>query len=301
MDYSEVVATYFTSRPDGTPVPDAVRLGSPARRLRDAAEPIAMHAVWSRRTIEGLERLGLDASAAYVAGRAANLGDPSGPVVAATFAWFEPDFIASLYESSRAVVTREQLMLTRDEATTESLWGILGDDDPTELADLLAEAVAHASGVGRPLFSGLRNRGRPTDPAQRLWWACDLIREHRGDSHVAAASAAGVGPVEMNVLTELWLGMPLLSYTSTRGWAATEMAATVESLEARGWLADGELTPAGRSARVEVEDRTDAQEQTIVDALGHRFEAVCAQLNSWSARCVLAGAFPPDVLKRAAG
>ena len=260
-----------------------------------------MHAVWSPRTIERLAQLGLDALTSYVAGRAANLGEPSGPVVAATFAWFEPGLIVSLYESSRAVVPPERLIVARDEATTESLWGVLGDDDPTEVADLVAEAVAHACGAGRPLFSGLRGRGRPTDPAQRLWWACDLVREHRGDSHVAAASAAAMGPVEMNVLTELWLGMPLLSYTATRGWSAAEMAATVASLEARGWLAEGQLTEAGRSARVEVEARTDSQEQAIVNALGDRFEEVCAQLNNWSADCVMAGAFPPDVLKRAAG
>lgn len=301
MDYSEVVARYFAPRPDGTPVPDAVRLGSPARRLRDAVEPIAMHAAWSRRTIDGLARLGLDASASYVAGRASSLGEPSGLVVAATFAWFEPSLISSLYESSRAIVPREQLIVARDEATTGSLWEILGNDDPTEFADLVAEAVTNASGAGRSLFSGLRGRGRPADPAQRLWWACDLVREHRGDSHVAAASASAVGPVEMNVLTELWLGMPLLSYTDTRGWSAAEMAATVASLEARGWLTDGQLTWDGRSARVEIEARTDQQEQSIVDALGDRLEDVCAQLNIWSARCVLAGAFPPDVLKRAAG
>ena len=72
-----------------------------------------------------------------------------------------------------------------------------------------------------------------------LWWACGLVREHRGDSHVAAAAAAGLNPVEMNILTELWVGMPLLSYTATRGWAPEVMQRAVESLELCGWLRDG--------------------------------------------------------------
>ena len=147
----------------------------------------------------------------------------------------------------------------------------------------------------------LRGRGRPEDPVQRLWWACDLVREHRGDSHVAVANAAGLGPVEMNVLTECWLGMPLLSYTATRGWPEAAMRAAVEGLQARGWLRDGALTDTGRAARADIEDRTDAAEQAIVAALGGRLDDVCAQLDGWSQRCIAAGAFPADVLKRAAG
>ena len=96
------------------------------------------------------------------------------------------------------------------------------------VADLLADAAEGADGTGRPLFSGLRGRGRPGDPFQRLWWACDLVREHRGDSHVAVVNAAGLGPVEMNVLTECWLGMPQLSYTATRGWPEGAMRAAVD-------------------------------------------------------------------------
>ena len=95
MDYDDAVATFYAPRPADTPVPEAVRGGGPARRLRDACEPIAMHAVWNRLTIERLAALGLDFLASYVGGRAASLGEPSPPVVAATFAWFEPNLIAN--------------------------------------------------------------------------------------------------------------------------------------------------------------------------------------------------------------
>jgi hypothetical protein len=304
VDYDDAVAAFFPARPDGTALPAAVTAGSPARRLRDACEPIAMHAVWSRGTNERLAGLGLDFLGTYVWGRAASLGEPVAPVVAAAFAWFEPGLVTAVYEGGRAAVPRTALLAAQEESTTASLRQVLADEQVArvaEVADLLADAAEPADGTGRPLFSGLRERGRPQDPFQRLWWAAGLVREHRGDSHVAAALAAGLGPVEMNVLTELWLGMPLLSYTGTRGWSPEAMEAAVTALRARGWLADDLLTAQGHAARADVEDRTDVQEQQLVDALGDRLDDVCAQLDAWGARCVTAGAFPADVLKRAAG
>jgi hypothetical protein len=301
MDYDDAVATFASPRPAGTPLPEVVGAGGPARRLRDACEPLAMHALWNRRTNDCLAALGLDFLTGYVWGRAASLGEPSPPVVAAVFAWFEPGLLAGLYQTARTAVRRERLLAVRDASTAASLAEVLAGDDPAEVAELLADAVEGADGTGRPLFSGLRGRGRPGHPYQRLWWACDLVREHRGDSHVAVANAAGIGPVEMNVLTECWIGMPLLSYTATRGWPEAAMSAAVDGLEARGWLRDGALTEAGRAVRAGIEDRTDAAEQAIAAALGGRLDEVVARLDGWSERCIAAGAFPADILKRAAG
>ena len=96
MDYADAVAAFFVPRQEGTELPVAVTGGSPARRLRDACEPVAMHAVWSRTTNERLAQLGLDFLTGYVGGRGACLGDPAGAVVAAAFAWFDPGLVASL-------------------------------------------------------------------------------------------------------------------------------------------------------------------------------------------------------------
>ena len=301
MDYTDAVAAFFNPRPAGTSLPAVVAKASPARRLRDACEPIAMHAVWSPGTNARLAEQGFNFLTAYIGGRAASLGRPVGPVVGAAFAWFEPTLVAALYDAAAELLPTAELLAVRDEATTDSLRRALDGDDPTEVADLLAAAAEGADGTGRPLFSGLLGRGRPADPVQRLWWACELVREHRGDSHIAAAGVSGVGPVEMTILTELWLGMPLLSYTASRGWAPEVMAAGVAGLERRGWL-DGEaLTAAGQAARQQIEDLTDAQEQRIVAALGDRLDELCEQLQVWGDRCVAAGAFPADILKRAAG
>ncbi len=301
MDYTEAVAAFFAPRPEGTPLPAAVAGGSPARRLRDACEPVAMHAVWSRLTNERLAQLGLDFLTSYVGGRGACLGEPVGAVVAAAFAWFEPGLVTALWDATRSAVPHDRLVEARDRSTTASLRAVLAGDDPSEVADLLADAASAADGMGRPLFSGLRAGGRPQDPAHRLWWACGLVREHRGDSHVAAVAAAGLNAVEMNVLTELWTGMPLLSYTGTRGWPPEAMQHAVDRLESRGWIRGGGLTDQGRAVRVSIEQRTDEQEQAIAAALGDRLDELCDRLNDWGQRCIEAGAFPPDILKRAAG
>ena len=106
MDYADAVATFCSPRPADTPLPEVVRAGGPARRLRDACEPLAMHALWNRRTNERLAALGLDFITGYVGGRAASLGEPSPPVVAAAFAWFEPNLLAGWYEAARSAAPR---------------------------------------------------------------------------------------------------------------------------------------------------------------------------------------------------
>jgi hypothetical protein len=301
VDYADAVAAFFVSRPEGTALPPAVAAGSPARRLRDACEPVAMHAVWSRAVYERLAQFGLDFLTSYVGGRGAFLGEPSGAVVAAAFAWFEPGLVISSWDAVRSAVAHDQLVQARDESTIASLREVLAGEDPGEVANQLADAATAADGMGRPLFSGLRADGRPHDAVHLLWWACNLVREHRGDSHVAAAAAAGLDAVEMNILTELWTGMPLLSYTATRGWPAAAMQRAIGQLESRGWVRDGDLTDAGRTSRRHIELRTDDQEQPIVAALGDRLDEVCGLLNHWGQLCIEAGAFPPDILKRAAG
>jgi hypothetical protein len=315
MTYDEVIAAFFVASPVGV-VPPPVAAGSPARRLRDALEPIAMHAVWSRRTNERLANLGFEFLTAYVAGRAADLGEPDAGVVVSSFAVFEPGMLTATYEQARATCDRATMLAARTEATIESLDETLAGvplDEVTDVADRLAAAITAADPTGRPLFAGLAHQPWPHDPVGRLWRTCDLVREHRGDSHVAASVAAGVGPIAMNVLTELWVGMPLGSYSATRGWTPEQLTATADRLRADGLL-DGdqqavqaeqaeqaELSRRGRVWRDGLEATTDAQERSIVEALGDGFDGVVARLDEWSARCVAAGAFPPDVFKRAAG
>ena len=304
MHYAEAVDAFFARRPEGTPIPAVVAEPTPARQLRDAAEPIAMHAVWSRQTNEALTGLGLDFLGAYVWGRAAALGDASSPVVAATFAWFEPGMIAAVLDPAREAVRRTDLRTARDQATIASLESVLAGEDSAAIdrvADTLLAALTAAQPAGRPLFAGLRSIPIPASPAGKLWRACDLLREFRGDSHITAVLAAGLGPVEANILTERWLGMDLTSYTGTRGWSAEAMAAATNGLRNGGLLNGDQLTDLGVAVRAAIEASTDIQAEPVVGALGGDIDALCHALDRWSERCIEAGAFPGDELKRAAG
>lgn len=300
VKYDDVVAATFNPSPAGAVAAPTVH-PSPARALRDAAEPLAMHPVWSRTANERLAELGLDFLTGYVWGRAASLGEPDPAVVAATFAVFEPGFVAAVYDAGRAACGRATMLEARSTATIASLTDALGDADVATVADALASAVVDLDGAGRPLFSGLRNQPWPEGPVGRLWRSCELVREHRGDGHVAACVAAGLGPVEMNVLTELWVGMPLGSYTATRGWSPRAITAAADGLRGRGLLDGDDLSGRGRALRTEIEATTDALQTPLVEALGDDLDALAQQLHEWSTRCVAAGAFPPDVYKRAAG
>lgn len=303
VNYDEVTAPFFEYVDAGVVPPPTVD-ASPARRLRDAFEPIAMHPVWSRLVNERLAALGLDFFTSYVWSRASALGEPDPGVVVSAFAVFEPTMISTIYEQARATVGRDELIATRTTAATESLTQILEGvdlDAVAEVADILQVAASTADGTGRPLYSGFATRPWPTDPVGRLWHSCELLREHRGDSNVAVSVAHGLDPIEMNILTELYVGMPLFSYTATRGWSPEAMEATAARLQEAGVMFEARLTEGGREMRQRIEDDTDAIEQSIVDTIGADLDRVVDQLNDWSQLCLDAGAFPPDPCKRAAG
>ena len=301
MDYETAVQVFFQPAPEGTATPYPVVHASPARRLRDACEPLGIHAAWSRLTNERLATLGLDFLTGYVWGRAACLGDVPATLVVAAFAAFEPGLITTVYEEARSHTSREKLLAVRDEATIESLQTILGSANVTDAVSILRRGLSAVDGTGRALFSGLLARPWPDHPIGQLWHACDMVREYRGDSHIAAYITACLGPVDMNILTELYVGMPLGSYTATRGWSEEVIASHTEQLQKKGLIADGALTPDGLRLREEIETSTDAMEQPLIEAIGDDFEPLIAQLNEWSERCIQAGAFPPNIQKRAAG
>lgn len=301
MDDADAVEAFSPARPAGTALPSAVTAGSPARRLRDAAEPLAMHPVWSRPVNEALAAEGLDFLSSYVWGRAAGLGEPTPRVAAAAFAWFEPGLVAAVYDAGRSAASRDTVLAVRDREIVAGLDEALAGEDLTTVGDLLLGVAQGLDVAGRPLYAGLLDRPLPTSPAGRLHRACELVREARGDGHVAAVVAAGFGAVEANVLTELWLGMALGSYTATRGWPPEALAVAVHRLRGLGLLDGDALSAQGLAAREAVERATDASVQPVVDALGPRLEQVVHALDSWGERCIAAGAFPQDVLERAGG
>ena len=68
------------------------------------------------------------------------------------------------------------------------------------VADLVAEALDGCDPAGRPLFAANVDLPVPAEPLERLWQATTTWREHRGDGHVAALVAAGIGGCASHVL-----------------------------------------------------------------------------------------------------
>jgi len=298
LDYDMVMGS-FEATPGGTwlPAPDPTEV--PARRLRNAIAPLAEHAIWSRRTNEALARFGLGFAGAYIWGRAAVLGEPPASVVASAFGVWEPRLVGGIYDEAREHCGRSGLLAAREQATVESLLDLLGDVDASDVVAILRRGLGAADGSGRAIFSGLCALEWPAHPLGQVWRACDLLREYRGDGHMAVWIGAGLGPVAINLLTELWLGMPLGPYTAMRrGWSEEAILAGIRALEGRGLVADGAITAAGRSVRDEIEERTDALEQPVVDAIGDDLDALVECLDAWSGLCAQAGAFPPGTFRR---
>lgn len=260
-----------------------------------------MHATGSPAVRRALEELGLDRFTGYVGGRAASLGDPAAGVIVAAFGVFEPVLLRAACARARAACPPAALLEARANAVEASLRQVLGDANVEPAVGALQRGLASASRAGRPLFAGLADAPLPESPLGRLWRACELVREHRGDTHLRVWLAEGLDPVEANVLTELWLGMPLGAYTATRGWDAAAVDRAHERLAGRGLVRSGRLTAEGTALRCAVEQATNRGERDVVAAIGVDLEAVLAAVADWSARCVAAGTFTADAHKRAAG
>ena len=90
-----------------------------------------------------------------------------------------------------------------------------------------------------------------------------MLREHRGDGHIAALVAAGVDGCEALALRVArgqadGTGPTREQLQPARGWTDEEWDAAAGRLASRGWLdADGALTPAGQAAHEAIEDATD--------------------------------------------
>ena len=127
-----------------------------------------------------------------------------------------------------------------------------------------------------------------------MWRLADLLREYRGDAHVAAWTSAGLDATEVGLLTELYWGLPLRTYVRTRAWSDAQLAAAETRLVERGLMADGAFTPEGRALRESVEVATDAQCAIALDALGDGLDTLLSLLLPWGAAIRDAGGYPPQ-------
>lgn len=300
MDYAAARDAFFQPRDGAVAAPPT----TPARALRDAIEPIAMVCYWGKPAYDEYAALGLNFLSGYVWSRASTLGEADAGVAAAAFGVFEPGLVAQLHAEGLAAADLGQIRVARERGSVATLETALGDVDPAEVRDVvdrLRTGLAVADVAGRALYAGSSGLPWPEHHLGALWHVTTLLREYRGDGHLAACAVEGLTGLEANILTELHVGFELLAYTGTRGWSPEAMAAATAALEERGLVAGGALTAEGTALRTGIEDATDRSVAPVIDALGADLPDLTATLDGWSARVVEAGWFPPDPYKRAAG
>ncbi|MGY2125652.1 SCO6745 family protein [Nocardia gipuzkoensis] len=283
-----------------------------ARRLRNAVEPLAAGVYFAPEAHQAYAELGFEGSpltqdgvarpemTAYFTSRGACMGHVPGEVVAAAFGCFNPKGVVPAVAKGWQITTREAILAAREQSATTMLTRILGEqpDGLARATDLLRRAAAAAPWTGRAIHCGLRSLGFPDHPMGALWRAADLVREHRGDSHVISWAVGGADAVEILLLTEQWWGLPARSYTPSRGWTTADMDAGFQRLAQRGLMTSAEkITDAGRAFREEVEVRTDELERPLLDALGDDLDELLSYLEPWSEAIITGYSYP----KRIAG
>jgi hypothetical protein len=299
MTYDDIAAHYFSGAGASFPAPDVPH--SPARQLRDALEPIATQGWWSRTVADNMSELNLDFFGAYVWGRAASLGTPSASTVVSTFGVFEPTFLSTIYLATRDAVSRDDILRARADGASQAVALVCSADEVTEIVAPLQRALHSVDGCARPLFSGLRELEMPRTAQGQLWRLAEMFREHRGDGHLAACIAHGISAVEMNIITELWLGYELGEYSSSRGYAKDILTGAMTSLQQRGVTDGTQLTSFGHNLRAQIEHDTDRTQDHLMTALGSSIDHIIEVTNEISSRLVNYPSFPSDPRKRAAG
>ena len=209
-----------------------------ARRLFQLFEPIAVVAYMAPEPTASVMALGLDnVWDAYFAGRAAPLGrEVPASVVNALFHNFADGEVERHIPRVWDTVTPEAANAAREQGSVATLRRILGDLADTSgvprAAELLTRAGTSARTEGRALYAAVRTLPVPVEPVARLWHGANLLREHRGDGHVAGLLTTGIGGTEAHVLHALSEGMPAESFGRVSHLPPAQLAAVVDGMRA---------------------------------------------------------------------
>ena len=92
----------------------------------------------------------------------------------------------------------------------------------------------------------------------RLFHAASLLREHRGDGHIAALMVEGVGGLEAHVLLALDMDLPAEKFGRVHHLPTAQLVAVIDGMRDRGLIGDdGWLSDQGRAVKQRVESLTD--------------------------------------------
>jgi hypothetical protein len=238
-------------------------MNSMARRMFELVEPIGVIPYAADEPNEAMFALGFtNYWDTYFAGRAAPLGQVPAEVVDALFYNFAPGEVARHIPKVWRTTTPEAAIAARQQGCANALRRILGDHVGTpafaRASELLLKAATSAPSEGRPMYAALRAIPIPDDGLERLFHAASLLREHRGDGHIAALMIEGVGGLEAHVLLALDMDMPADQFGRIHHLPAEQLATVIDGMRDRGLIGDdGWLSESGRGVKQRVEAFTD--------------------------------------------
>jgi len=246
-------------------------LGRQARRCWQLLEPLHAVAYFAPEPLEHLREAGLRGFwMSYFAGRAAPMGAVAPGVVEATFYNFAPRLVRRAIPDAWNLAAPPAVLAARSAGAGSALHRLLdGIAEPSAVwraVDLLRQATSNLDCAGRPLAAANAALTDPTagstppdgDPLVALWQLATVVREHRGDGHVALLVAAGLDGCQAHVTLVATGAIERATLQSARGWEDDEWDAAEQSLMARGWLdGSGRLTADGRRDRRRLELDTD--------------------------------------------
>jgi hypothetical protein len=270
-----------------------------ARRLFERFEPVHAITYFAPEARAAAVDLGYRSFwSGYFVTRSAPLGPVPAPVVEAVFYNFAAHRVAKSLAGAWDIATPEQALAAREAGAVAALrrYGLAADDNLRTAADLLGRVARGAAVDGRPLFAALSAVPWPDEPVAALWHAATLLREQRGDAHVAALVAAGITGRESNVLHVAAGRTTKDKVVTTRDYDEAEWAAVTARLAGRGLLtADGSLTDEGRALKDNIEYCTDGAALPTLDVLSDDEVETLFQALTPIARQVVAGGDLPAI------
>ncbi|MDX6232641.1 MAG: hypothetical protein QOH68_1632 [Nocardioidaceae bacterium] len=257
---------------------------SSSRDVWEAVEPIHAVVYMAREARDAIATVGLEGFwPGYFASRGAALGAATPEVVEATFHGFPTAMVRAAMEGVWERTDPPTVLHARSTGAVAALRRVLGDlsagDEVRSVARLSRTAAEGGTLAGRPLFAGLRAMAWSDDPLAAAWHGTSLLREHRGDGHVAVLTAAGVDGCASQVLAAARGVTTRELQRASRQWTEDAWRAAEERLRERRWLdAAGALTPLGLTEVDEIEARTDKLAEDGIAALSpaERDELVAA-------------------------
>jgi hypothetical protein len=236
-----------------------------ARKMWRTLEPYHGLVYFTPHARTAYAALGVTGQAGYFASRAAPMGPVPAGVVIATFYNFDPGLVRAAVPAVWAAASPAAITAARLGAIDLALRDAVGDDavaspEVVEAAGLARRAADACPPEGRPLYAAHADLAWPAEPHLVLWHAVTLLREFRGDGHVAALIAEGLDGCEALVTHGAMadVGLPAGILQTTRGWSDEAWAAAGDRLRDRGLLdGDWSLTAAGAAVRDRVEAVTD--------------------------------------------